>query len=104
MTWSINAVSAAVRAMGPAWSRLQLSGMIPARLMRPYVGLSPTMPQNEAGLRMEPPVSLPVASGTRCAANAAPEPELEPPGNMAVFRSEEHTSELQSPMYLVCRL
>src|SRR5436189_1773520 len=25
-------------------------------------------------------------------------------GNSAQFRSEEHTSELQSPMYLVCRL
>src|SRR5437762_6133954 len=25
-------------------------------------------------------------------------------GNVAEFRSEEHTSELQSPMYLVCRL
>src|SRR5437879_10598484 len=26
------------------------------------------------------------------------------PGNSRSFRSEEHTSELQSPMYLVCRL
>src|SRR5437879_10787187 len=26
------------------------------------------------------------------------------PVNMNVLRSEEHTSELQSPMYLVCRL
>src|SRR5437762_4740217 len=25
-------------------------------------------------------------------------------GNFDLFRSEEHTSELQSPMYLVCRL
>src|ERR1017187_5066014 len=25
-------------------------------------------------------------------------------GNMVLVRSEEHTSELQSPMYLVCRL
>src|ERR1017187_6778826 len=25
-------------------------------------------------------------------------------GNTAPYRSEEHTSELQSPMYLVCRL
>src|SRR5436189_4870346 len=31
---------------------------------------------------------------------------LHPPGNIfiRVSRSEEHTSELQSPMYLVCRL
>src|SRR5437763_12522228 len=32
--------------------------------------------------------------------------EVEPaaPGERVVGRSEEHTSELQSPMYLVCRL
>src|SRR5437762_9285422 len=28
----------------------------------------------------------------------------EPEGISVTFRSEEHTSELQSPMYLVCRL
>src|SRR5437763_9146939 len=32
----------------------------------------------------------------------APKHETEPPPSSA--RSEEHTSELQSPMYLVCRL
>src|SRR5437762_6707100 len=32
-------------------------------------------------------------------------PELNPPGEPSLYsRSEEHTSELQSPMYLVCRL
>src|SRR5437762_5526983 len=37
------------------------------------------------------------ASWTACSAEPA---SLEPP----CWRSEEHTSELQSPMYLVCRL
>src|SRR5919109_5268179 len=60
--------------------------MIPARLMRPYVGFKPTMPQNDAGLRTEPPVSLPVAQATRCAASAVPDPELDPPGTSWVFQ------------------
>src|SRR6195256_6694631 len=35
----------------------------------------------------------------------APLLSVKPEGNSrTVFRSEEHTSELQSPMYLVCRL
>src|ERR671923_2267144 len=59
--------------------------MMPARLMRPYVGFKPTTPQKEAGLRTEPPVSLPVAQVTRCAASATPEPELDPPGTISVF-------------------
>src|SRR6185436_13180515 len=55
-------------------------------LTRPYVGLSPTMPQQAAGPRIEPPVSLPVAPEHRNAATAAPEPPLEPPGT----RSSAH--------------
>src|SRR5437762_4024970 len=31
-------------------------------------------------------------------------PDVESDGRSSVARSEEHTSELQSPMYLVCRL
>src|SRR5437762_11098180 len=31
-------------------------------------------------------------------------PRRPPDDNLAELRSEEHTSELQSPMYLVCRL
>src|SRR5437879_7743519 len=44
----------------------------------------------------------------RSAASPLPLPNLWPSGNacrgMELIRSEEHTSELQSPMYLVCRL
>src|SRR6187402_1522916 len=40
----------------------------------------PTMPQNDAGCRMEPPVSDPSATGTTPAATSAAEPPLEPPG------------------------
>ena len=65
------------------------------------------MPQNEAGLRIEPPVSLPVASGIMCAASAVPEPELEPPGNMAVFhglRAMPNTSMLPEANSMVLSL
>jgi hypothetical protein len=30
----------------------------PAKLIAPGVGLSPTIPQNEAGMRIEPPVPV----------------------------------------------
>src|SRR5256885_9863905 len=71
--------------------------------------------------RMEPPVQVPRASRVKPAAMAAPEPDDDPPGIWArsqglraagkgrsglgaPMRSEEHTSELQSPCNLVCRL
>src|SRR5207249_7998417 len=44
------------------------------------VGLNPVTPQKLAGMRIEPPVSVPSAAGTSRAATAAPEPLLEPPG------------------------
>jgi hypothetical protein len=36
-------------------------------------------------MRMEPPVSLPIAAKQSPAATAAPEPPLEPPGEWAGF-------------------
>ena len=50
------------------------------RETRPRLGLSPTRPQHAAGMRSEPPPSLPWASGTMPAATAAAEPPEEPPG------------------------
>ncbi len=41
------------------------------------------MPQNEAGTRIEPPVSLPSARLTWCVASATAEPPLEPPETSA---------------------
>ncbi len=79
------AQSSTVRAIGPVWSSVQDSGTTPARLTRPYVGLSPAMPQNAAGPRMEPPVSEPSAPTVSPAASAAPEPLEEPPGMWSVF-------------------
>ena len=49
------------------------------RLIRPRDTLIPNSPQTLAGMRTEPPPSLPCAKGTSPAATAAPAPPLEPP-------------------------
>src|SRR5664279_4105631 len=54
--------------------------MQPNLLTRPKVGFKPTVPQKAAGIRIEPPVSVPIAIGIIPAATAAPEPPLDPPG------------------------
>ena len=51
---------------------------MPAPPRSPTVGLTPTSPQIEAGLTMEPSVSVPMPMAARLAATAAAEPELEP--------------------------
>ena len=40
----------------------------------------PVMPLSDAGWRIEPPVSVPVAAGTSRADTAAADPPDEPPG------------------------
>ena len=52
----------------------------------PYGGLKPTTPQNDAGMRIEPPMSEPVARVAMPAARAAAEPPDEPPGLKAGFQ------------------
>ena len=46
---------------------------------RPNVGITPVTPQNDAGIRMLPAVSVPSAPSTMPVATELPEPELEPP-------------------------
>src|SRR2546422_4159104 len=79
--------SSAVRAIGPTTPSSangpREGGKWPVVGIRPGVGLSPQMPLKCAGTRIEPPPSLPTP---------------------AAERSEEHTSELQSRLHLVCRL
>src|SRR5260370_3297041 len=53
---------------------------MPARLVRPTVGLMPTTPFALAGQTMLPSVSLPKDTVAKFAEAAAPEPELEPQG------------------------
>src|SRR5688500_2318918 len=47
--------------------------------LRPRDGLKPKTPQQDAGMRIDPPPSPPLAIGTRPAATAAAEPPEDPP-------------------------
>src|SRR6185503_12574225 len=79
MAFSTIAASSTVRASGPHASNENVLGSTPRRLTRPYVGFTPTIPHSAAGIRIEPPVSEPVAAIAAPAATAPPEPPLDPP-------------------------
>ena len=44
------------------------------------MGFNPTVPVNEAGCLMEPPVSVPIVMGVKLAARADADPPEDPPG------------------------
>ena len=54
-------------------------------VIRPWLTLSPTSPQHEAGMRIDPPPSEAWAIGTMPAATAAAAPPLDPPGVWSRF-------------------
>src|SRR3954463_4440298 len=56
------------------------AGTTPAVEISPRLGLRPTMLLRPAGTRPDPAVSVPSARGTRPAATATADPELDPPG------------------------
>ena len=68
--WDDRTLADVVRAIGPPCARGPngLAGNIGTR---PCVGLKPTMPQNDAGIRMLPPPSVPTEHGASHAATAA---------------------------------
>src|SRR5690348_16668360 len=68
------AASATVRARGPTQASPVMSPYIGAPETRPRLGLSPTMPQQLAGIRIEPPPSEPCATGISPADTAAAAP------------------------------
>ena len=68
-----------MRANTDTQSSERQAGTTPAVLIRPRVGLSPTMPLHAAGTRPEPAVSVPRARSTRPRATATADPELDPP-------------------------
>ena len=55
--------------------------------MRPSVGFRPTRPDHAAGMRIEPPASVPICNGPNPAAPAAPAPDEDPPGVWAGFQA-----------------
>src|SRR5665213_11563 len=80
ITYVASSASRTDLAHTPIWSRDEPNATRPNRLTRPYVGFTPTTPQNAAGWRTLPPVSDPSAMFTIPAATAAAEPPDEPPG------------------------
>src|SRR6476646_4770770 len=80
MARSPRAASSTVAPKTPTWSSDEANATSPNRLTRPYVGFTPTIPQNAAGWRTEPPVSEPSAIGTIPDATAAADPPDDPPG------------------------
>src|SRR3981189_3738460 len=80
MASSISAASSAVRARGPCtWPGSQASG-IGQFGVSPGVGLIPTKPENEAGIRIEQPKSVPCPSGTILLSTTTADPPEEPAG------------------------
>src|SRR5450631_4081670 len=80
ITESTRAASRTERASGPSTDKV-FQPLKPGSLgTRPKVGLCPTTPQNDAGIRIDPPPSVPSASVVMPAATDAPAPPLEPPG------------------------
>src|SRR5438094_9096573 len=71
-------MSVTVRPIGPPMSWVLESGMIPLRLANPCVPRIPTRLLWDAGMRIEPQVSLPIPTAAKLAAIAAPVPPLEP--------------------------
>src|ERR1700730_4992264 len=67
------------------------SGTTPYLLTRLQVGFHPTHPHSEAGILIEPPVSVPIVIGAVFATIAAAEPPLEPPGIRSSAYGFRHT-------------
>lgn len=64
---------------GPLVASPLMSPTIGPALIRPRAGFRPNSPQTLAGIRIEPPPSLPCAKGSNPAATAAAAPPLDPP-------------------------
>jgi hypothetical protein len=84
MTFCNRIISAASRASGPgdAWTTRPLG---PGDAIRPCAGFDPYSPHRALGIRIEPPMSEPIASVATPAANAAAEPPDDPPGVHSKF-------------------
>src|SRR3546814_14987702 len=68
------------RAIGPTASSDGPSGRTPSTEIRPWVGLSPTVPQQAEGVRIDPAVSGPIAMSASPVAPTPPLPPHLPPG------------------------
>src|SRR3954462_2940168 len=75
---SMSARSSTVRAMGPLADRVRSILALGVRATRPMLGRMPTMPQKLAGLRSNPPKSVPCAIHAIPVASATAAPPDEP--------------------------
>jgi hypothetical protein len=74
-----SAASSTVRASGP---KCEIESKTVGRIsigIRPRAGFNPTIPQKEAGMRTDPPMSVPSARLAHPVATATAEPPDEPP-------------------------
>src|ERR1700732_3133969 len=78
MASSSSARSSTLRAIGPCTVRLRSILKVGVWATRPMLGRRPTTPQKLAGLRSEPPMSLPCASHAMPVASATAAPPEEP--------------------------
>src|SRR5437764_4507764 len=69
----------------------------PRSTLFPYTTLFRSMTSSTSDSGADAPAVIPTTAASFTQSGSSPLPS-------AIRRSEEHTSELQSPMYLVCRL
>ncbi len=87
-TPSRSAQHSTLAANGPTESSELESGKAPCVGTRVAVGLNPTTPQKAAGMRHEPPVSVPMAPSAMASETDTAAPDDEPPGMRADARSQ----------------
>jgi hypothetical protein len=80
MIASAIAQQATLLASGPIESKVVDSGVAPSRGTRFCVGLKPVMPHSAAGMRTEPPVSVPIATTALSSPTDTAAPDDEPTG------------------------
>ena len=89
-------------------SKLRQSGYTPSTGTRPQLGLKPTTPQQDAGRRIEQPVSVAMPMSQRPAASAAAFPPDEPPvvrpGSRGFWTVPYQSFWLVTPQANSCRL
>jgi hypothetical protein len=81
----MSAASVTSRVMGPTCATVP-KGDIGQAGTRPNEGLMPKIPVKLAGIRIEPPPSVPTASGPMPLATATAAPPEDPPGVLPVFQ------------------
>ena len=105
---SILPSSSTVRQIGPCRT-LMPGPLIPARLISSCVGERPTTLLADEGMRIDVPVSSPIAQVTRFAVTATADPELEPRGVRSVSYALQTVPpnalrELNPPLFAFARM